>query len=824
MSFYNYLERNYGPKCKITFKNYSNYTKHFNNIIARKKFLINCRKNHIFPKFITNKTNGMLTDITKTTAQYNGKRDTIIHKIRRSILNYEIMLTFYKLQQHKKQIEYLQIQMLQHAPQYTVNEFIHRNKQTKIIHLRTQTNRLNVKLNKILQQNKTNTTYSKEWFMNMTNYEFPDDAHMILAMGPKFAVKPTKDETPICNIIADIEHITKSVDDRTEHNNIRGKAATIFSNHLHRMNSFTTKKQVDLNNAFKTTKLFIKNNPDIIITEADKGNVTIAMYRTEYEDRMTEHFSDKNKYRPLTFDPTEKLQKTNNDLIRMLHKNNFVNKKTKRKLLTFTAKAPQPRATIKLHKHGTRIIVNSKNSPSYNISSFLNSILTTAEIENQYNFKNSFVLKKMLDNLRLVDGDILVSFDVISMYDRIPMELVDRALKKRWQYIEAITPIPWEKFQQLVKFAVRESNYVEWNGKFYKQIDGLTIGGCVSGILADFVVTDIINNTIYEAGIKPTLTGKYVDDLLMIVSREEVENIFTILNAQNKNIQFTMEIEEQCQLPYLDILIERHGNNTISTNYYQKPTNSNRLLNYESEHPKFQKTGMAYGTISRILNLSSKQHEEENIKKIHYILEMNGYPHYIIQQLINKHNNKQKDTTIDRSKNMEMKKYRGMLHIPQLTESLRSMFITYDPTIEIGYKPAKTVKTIINASNNKTSSTKSNHDVIYAFNCKKCEGVYIGQTGQKLKNRIKQHKAEQLKRCQKKNMTAALQHVIETGHSFDLDGTKILAKEKHLGKRLTLESLHINIQNKTTINLKSDIENLNPAYVQLLKLIKPKRV
>ena len=36
--------------------------------------------------------------------------------------------------------------------------------------------------------------------------------------------------------------------------------------------------------------------------------------------------------------------------------------------------------------------------------------------------------------------------------------------------------------------------------------------------------------------------------------------------------------------------------------------------------------------------------------------------------------------------------------------------------------------------------TENQHGVIYAFNCKNCDGEYIGQTGQKLKIRINQHK------------------------------------------------------------------------------------
>lgn len=53
-------------------------------------------------------------------------------------------------------------------------------------------------------------------------------------------------------------------------------------------------------------------------------------------------------------------------------------------------------------------------------------------------------------------------------------------------------------------------------------------------------------------------------------------------------------------------------------------------------------------------------------------------------------------------------------------------------------------------------------------------------------------------------------------HTFDYDNTKILASERNLQKRLTLEAININKYRKTSINLKSDIDSLNPAYTQLL--------
>ena len=110
--------------------------------------------------------------------------------------------------------------------------------------------------------------------------------------------------------------------------------------------------------------------------------------------------------------------------------------------------------------------------------------------------------------------------------------------------------------------------------------------------------------------------------------------------------------------------------------------------------------------------------------------------------------------------------------------------------------------------------------IVYLFGCNDCDGQYIGQTRQKLGNRLKQHKSDQRSKTIKQNKTAAFQHTKNTGHTFDLDNTKVLTTENHLQKRLTLESININLYKRTSINLKSDIDTLNPAYTQLLQYLK----
>jgi len=69
-------------------------------------------------------------------------------------------------------------------------------------------------------------------------------------------------------------------------------------------NDHTVKKILNLMNI---TKKFIKNNPDIIYTRADKGNITVALNRIEYTNKIDDMLSDKFTYDLVKKDPTKRL-------------------------------------------------------------------------------------------------------------------------------------------------------------------------------------------------------------------------------------------------------------------------------------------------------------------------------------------------------------------------------------------------------------------------------------------------------------------------------------------------------------------------------------
>ena len=47
---------------------------------------------------------------------------------------------------------------------------------------------------------------------------------------------------------------------------------------------------------------------------------------------------------------------------------------------------------------------------------------------------------------------------------------------------------------------------------------------------------------------------RYVDDTISYIKEESIEHVLSKLNGYHDNIELTYEIENDCQLPFLDVL------------------------------------------------------------------------------------------------------------------------------------------------------------------------------------------------------------------------------------------------------------------------------
>ena len=82
----------------------------------------------------------------------------------------------------------------------------------------------------------------------------------------------------------------------------------------------------------------------------------------------------------------------------------------------------------------------------------------------------------------------------------------------------------------------------------------------------------------------PKVWEHHVDDVFSIIRKSNLHDFFKHMNSLHPRAKFTMETEQNSQLPFLGTLIQRNNDNTISTRVYRKPTHTDQFLKFTSHH------------------------------------------------------------------------------------------------------------------------------------------------------------------------------------------------------------------------------------------------
>jgi len=102
--------------------------------------------------------------------------------------------------------------------------------------------------------------------------------------------------------------------------------------------------------------------------------------------------------------------------------------------------------------------------------------------------------------------------------------------------------------------------------------------------------------------------------------------------------------------------------------------------------------------------------------------------------------------------------------------------------------------------------------IVYGIPCSDCKGIYIGQTGRPLMDRLKEHKRAIKKGdCQ----NACAKHVTQQGHTMNFNDVRIVHKEKNTSTRLALEAFTIAANKTRLLNISPPLASMQ-KWVDLL--------
>ena len=200
----------------------------------------------------------------------------------------------------------------------------------------------------------------------------------------------------------------------------------------------------------------------------------------------------------------------------------------------------------------------------------------------------------------------------------------------------------------------------------------------------------------------------------------------------------------------------------------------------------------------------------------------NGYPLELLNEKIFQRyreiiSSQQKTFSINKIHDIDNQENRKIITFPYIQNFQEKLCRIFETSkLQIIFTIENTLQKKMFPTLKDKTQTIFKYKINYEINCIQCNKKYIGQTCRFIHKRLLEH-ARSVKNKEKK--TALAEHAITYKHSFDFKNTKILDFENNLKKRLILKMIHIQKEN-SSINYKTDIENLSAIYYNIIKCIK----
>jgi hypothetical protein len=432
--------------------------------------------------------------------------------------------------------------------------------------------------------------------------------------------------------------------------------------------------------------------------------------------------------------------------------------------------------------------------------------------QTEYTVNNSHEFVQDITSTTLANDECMVSFDVVSLFTKIPVELAITVALERLVADETLherTDLTSSDVGNALELCLKAIQ-LTYNGLFYQQIYGTAMGSPISVTVANLVMETVEQKALTTFINPPRFWKRFVDDTNVIIQEDIVEEFFEHINSIEPSIKFTMERESNNSIAFLDTRITRKSNGSLIATVYRKPTHTNRYLNFRSDHPLKDKRAVVRTLHHRAeVLITNKSDRKREIRTINSALRRNGYPDWIFNSQTGRKNTA--DSNSDDTATITTNQYKGFVTLPYVsgfTDKFKRILENYK--IKVAIKPLRTVKDILPSQKDRLDPIKKT-GVVYEIPCVDCDQVYIGETGRSFYTRRREHIRDvEIKLDSTKS--ALSYHAITLEHSIDWDNSKTIEVEQDWGRRRFLESYHIEHSN----SMNSKEHHLFPrAYLNL---------
>ena len=147
--------------------------------------------------------------------------------------------------------------------------------------------------------------------------------------------------------------------------------------------------------------------------------------------------------------------------------------------------------------------------------------------------------QKVADSLKEVqldDDEVIVSFDVSSLYTNVPVqEAIDVCPDLLYSGKHELPPVDKETFKELLRLCTCNVVMKTHDG-FYRQTDGLAMGSPPAPLIANGWLSK------YDPRIRENakIFARYMDDILRSIKRTEYQQKLAEINSYHPFLRFTI--------------------------------------------------------------------------------------------------------------------------------------------------------------------------------------------------------------------------------------------------------------------------------------------
>lgn len=589
---------------------------------------------------------------------------------------------------------------------------------------------------------------------NLSNHTLSKSEYSLLNKGLKFAIKKRRSNSIDTKI--ELENLYSNIfndqkNDRCTINNEEALLADLKS-YGHKTDSLAKRVPDPLTREEKSALAGLKANDKIVITRSDKGGDTVILDREDYLRKLESILVDADRFSVCGGDQSNKIKvKINKILHRLkntepkLHKQLKIVGEYDNGFLYGLPKLHKDR-----HDPPLRPIVSMSGTVTHELAQTLNHIIRPY-LNEKYLVKSSYELLLNLDNLKQYPMEKFYSLDVQSLFTNVPVNRTIDIIANHVYHSEIAPPsIPEHILRELLLICTTMTPF-DFNGKTYKQVDGVSMGSPLGPTFADFYMAELENTALNMHNVpKPIHYFRYVDDTLAIFnSYDDVLKFIEVLHC-NSVLQFTFEQASNNQFQFLDIKFQ-YVDGKLETGIFTKSTDTGLYFDYSSFVPDLYKKSVVKTLVYRAYKLCSNwKLFDKEICRITQNLVNNNFPQHIIDNIINNTVMKlKKKKSDDQLQQSPLQYYFNTVNLQnfrrdrgQLGAIIRKYVSSsgeLKPTVSNYYKPTRLSSQF---SLRPSKAPLNSNSVVYNFSCPKpsCQAEYVGYTTNMLKTRATQHK------------------------------------------------------------------------------------